>query len=83
MAKKVLVKIHLLIKVNTEKTPTNRLCAFFLYDTVHILFVFDFASLTGRLKRCFFCLFYHFCCNTSCSSLESTYWDFPAMTGLA
>ena len=26
MAKKVLVKIHLLIKVNTEKTPTNRLC---------------------------------------------------------
>ena len=35
MAKKVLVKIHLLIKVNTEKTPTNRLCAFFLYDTVH------------------------------------------------
>ena len=30
MAKKVLVKIHLLIKVNTEKTLTSDLWAFFL-----------------------------------------------------
>lgn len=82
MAKKDLVKIHLLIKVNTEKRPQIA-CERFSFMIQSILFVFDFASLTSRLKRCFFCLFYHFCCNTSCSSLESTYWDFPAITGLA
>lgn len=83
MAKKVLVKIHLLIKDQHRKNAHKSLVSVFPFMMQSILFVFDSASLTGRLKRCFFCLFYHFCCNTSCSSLESTYWDFPAITGLA
>lgn len=40
MAKKVLVKIHLLIKVNTEKTPNNLLVSVFPLLIQSILFCF-------------------------------------------
>lgn len=57
--KKFLVKIHLLIKVNTEKRPQIA-CERFSFMIQSILFVFDFASLTSRLKRCFFVCFITF-----------------------